>query len=82
MAHEESITVPFQGRWVNLPGKRGGKKLTEDQAVKLLLTGQISPLGGKSFASSKAAVEAAKKRSQRFGKTARTSTNSPFRGGR
>lgn len=63
MAHEVSITVEFDGRFVNLPTVVRGKSIGGKEAVRRFRAGELSPLGGRSFESEKSAVAAAKRRS-------------------
>ena len=66
MAHERSITVKVDGKWVNIPSVFQGKVITEHRAVQLFKQGKLPKLGGKSFSTLKEAVEAARKRSKSF----------------
>lgn len=67
MAHEKSITIKrADGKWVNIPTVIGGETVSEEAAVRALANGTTRPLGGRSFATMREAVAAAKKRSENF----------------
>ncbi len=63
MAHEISTTLKINGKWMNFKTVFDGKRLSDPQVKKMFLSGNLKPLGGRTFKSSEQAVTAAKKRS-------------------
>lgn len=45
MSHEQSITVEMDGKHYNLPTVYNGKKVSNDDAVRLFKEGKIKHLG-------------------------------------
>ena len=78
MGHENSITIKGKDdKWVNLSSMVKGKQ-DEKEAVRLYSAGKRKALGGKSFSSAKAAVEAAKKRSASFDRVPHSHKKKPI----
>lgn len=68
MAHENSLTVQRpDGRWVNISGNVKGK-FNPKGATKSFERGRRKSLDGASHDSMESAVEAARKRSEAFGR--------------
>lgn len=66
MAHEQSITVEFDGIFYLIPTVFKGKKLKDKDAAELFRRGEIKSLGA--FRSQREAKEAADKRSESQGR--------------
>lgn len=76
MSHEVSISEKVDGRWVNLPTVVKGKTISADEAVRRFRAGELTPLGGRTFATKAEAVRRAKRRSN----PKRRPGRNPFRG--
>jgi len=63
MAHEQSVTIQVDGKWHNIPSVINGKKVSQAEAKAFAMKNKRL---GKSFATVKAAVAAAKARSESF----------------
>jgi len=68
---EETITVEYDGRYFNIPTIFDGKRLDEETARALFLTGANKPVGV--FNSLEEAVSSAKQRSNMLGQTMKSS---------
>jgi len=66
MAHERSITLEYDGKFMNFPTVIGGHSITADDVDRLFRAGKLKPLGGKVYETEEEAVDAAKKRSKSF----------------
>jgi len=61
---ELSVTLPINGKWVNVPSIHDGKEYSEDALVKMLKAGEISPTSVHSTVED--AVKSAKDRSNKL----------------
>ena len=66
MSHEKSRTFGVDGKFVNLDTVHGGKQQPGSVLLDWLASGHLKPLGGKTYRSEDAAVDAAKTRSKSF----------------
>ena len=64
-ATEETITVPFAGIWINIPTIVDGKRVSEEDALKLMKAGKNEPTG--MFKTIEEAVNSAVERSKQIG---------------
>lgn len=67
MGHEKSITIKQNGKYVNLSTEGG--KVSPKKAARQYSKGKRKALGGKTYKSKDKAVDAAKKRSKRHGRS-------------
>ena len=63
MAHELSTTLQIGGKWMNFKTVFGGKSLSDAQVKNMFKSGNLKPLGGRSFKNKEQAVSAARRRS-------------------